>query len=90
MLLQELRIQSDGFNRPIKHIWYPIQEVSRFTNSTKEEVKRILRILINAGILYKKSSEPLLFDFTEEGKLPKSGSEIDTILKMASSSDVDS
>lgn len=80
-LLTELRIQSDNFSRPIKHIWYPIQEVARFTNSPHEEVKNSLRLLIDKGYLNQKSSEPLIFELTEKGKQVKTDKEIEEIIK---------
>lgn len=80
-LLEELWLQSNNCTEPIKHIWYPIQEVAKSTSNSREEVRRYLNLLVENQIIKKTSDEPLLFEFTENGKEFNKDSEIEEIIK---------
>ena len=75
-LLKQLRFQSDECRSPIQNMGFQLMEVAKFTTTSREYVRKYLKLLIDNGYLVLISTEPLLFEFSEKGKLLKSIDEL--------------
>lgn len=81
ILFQELWLQSNNCSKPIKHIWFPIQEIAKSTNNSRAEIRRYLDLLVDKNYIKRISNQPLLFEFTENGKEIKTDLDIEKIIK---------
>lgn len=80
-LFEELWFQSNDCTRPIENMWFSIQEVAKSTGNSREEIRRYLSILIEKGLIRITSKEPLLYEFTEDGKRVKNDLDIEEVTK---------
>ncbi|WP_298239536.1 hypothetical protein [uncultured Algibacter sp.] len=80
-LFRELWLQSDLCTEPIEHIWFTINEVAKSTSNSSKEIKKYLDYLIKNGIIELVSWEPLVHQFTEDGKRIKTEFDIEKTIK---------
>lgn len=80
-LFEELWFHSDNCSQPIRHIWFPIQEVAKSTQKTRTEIKKHLSMLVRQDLIKRTSEEPLLYEFTKKGKKVKTYSDIQKLLE---------
>jgi hypothetical protein len=80
-LLKELWLQSNDCTESIEHIWYSIQEVAKSTGNTRKEIRKYLALLADNKYIEMTSKEPLLYEFTQKGKVIKSDFEIEKVIK---------
>ena len=79
-LLKQLWLQSDNCTLPIKNIAFQLMEVGKSTNQTRKEVWDYLQLLIEQEYIECISKEPLLYKFTDKGKLVKTSEDINAII----------
>ncbi len=75
-LLKQLWFQSDNAKLPIHHMGFQLMEVGKFTGHSRDAVREYLYWLMDNGYMELISKEPLLFQFTEKGRLIKSVNDI--------------
>ncbi len=81
IIFEKLWIASSKGDDYIKHIWYPIQEISKATDTKREKIKEIIFNLVKLEILELKSKDPLLFSFTSKGKQINSKQDFHNLIK---------
>lgn len=79
-LLKQLWFQSGNCEHPIKNMGIQISEVSKSTNKSHTELIKYLKLLLKENYMLKISEEPLLFQFSESGKLIKTDKDIEVVI----------
>ncbi|MCK9208320.1 MAG: hypothetical protein M0P66_14510 [Salinivirgaceae bacterium] len=79
-LFRLLWLQSDNCKLPIQNMGYNLMEVGKFTGRTRDIIKHYLDYLIDQGFMELVSEKPLLYQFTDKGRLIKSMDDIEKII----------
>lgn len=80
-IFKQLWVSSKYGAKEIEHLWFTTQEISKSTNVKREQIKNHINDLISSGILNIKSHDPLIYKFSEKGKLIKKKVDINNLRK---------